>query len=85
MAVLLAVVLWTSALEGGVDLSTFYAVGAFVASTIRPPIDESVANYGTTITKLAGSSPIQTRSMHLVNRIGTFDLVAHEGHLANMC
>jgi len=60
MAVLLAVVLWTSALEGGVDLSPFYAVGAFVASTIRPPIDESVANYGTTITDMAEAAPLKT-------------------------
>ena len=57
MAVLLAVVLWTSALEGDVDLSPFYAVGAFVASTIRPPIDESVANNGTTITNLVEAPP----------------------------
>jgi hypothetical protein len=57
MAVLLAVVLWTSALERGVDLSPFYAVGAFVASTIRPPIDESVGNYDTTITNLVEAPP----------------------------
>ena len=57
MAVLLAVVLWTSALEGGVDLSPFYAVGAFVASTIRPPIDDSVSNHSTTITNLAEAPP----------------------------
>ena len=59
MAVLLAVVLWTSALEGGVDLSPFYAVGVFVASTIRPPIDESVANYGTTNTNLVEAPPLK--------------------------
>ena len=57
MAVLLAAMLWTSALEGDVDLSPFYAVGAFVASTIRPPIDESDANYGTTITNLVEAPP----------------------------
>ena len=59
MAVLLAVVLWTSALEGGVDLSPIYAVGAFVASTIRPPIDESDANYGTKITNLVEAPPFK--------------------------
>ena len=59
MAVLLAVVLCTSALEGGVDLSPFYAVGAFVASTIRPPVDESVANYGTRNTKLVEAPPFK--------------------------
>ena len=57
MAVLLAAMLWTSALEGDVDLSPFYAVGAFVASTIRPPIDEPIANYGTTITNLVEAPP----------------------------